>query len=747
MHEAIYEDLNEQQAAAVAHGAGPLMVLAGAGSGKTRVVTRRIARLMQDGVRAHQILALTFTNKAAGEMARRVEQLGGDYVRVATFHSACARFLRSEAHLIGYAPDYSIYDTQDRDSLIKELMAEQHISPKEARPSLIGNWISKLKNAAMTPEDGVLGSSDVLRLVERLWGPYQERMKKASAMDFDDLLLNFLQILREHPAVAERYQERFPWVLVDEFQDTNRVQYDLLKLLCPPASAGGGGSMCVVGDPDQSIYGFRGAEVRNILDFESDYEPCTVVRLEQNYRSTANILRAAETVIANNTMRKDKRLRTDAEDGASLLRLKASGSTEEATTVVARVQELVDEGVSLEEVAVFYRAHWLSRGLEQALKDKGVPYEIVGGQTFFERREIKDLLAYLRVLVNPLDDVSMARIVNVPPRGLGKVSLEKLRAAALAEGMSLREAVGEPSAHATLSKKARQGLAELATALDKAQAAAALGAHAALREILEGTGYVRHATSYGDAEDSTREENIAELVSDTVQFDAGPEDRERAGGEPVDGDLVDGGDAAVGAGLAGYLQHVALLTSADRGDEGPAVRMMTVHAAKGLEFDHVFVCGLEEGTFPSMRTADDPEGLEEERRLMYVALTRARKTLLLSSARDRMVNGSMETMRPSRFLREIPEELLENYAPAWRRYDLDDEGSHSAGWSVTPDPEALEGLRRGVRVRHDLYGSGVVRRIAGRGMNARAVVRFDDGVEREFVLEYAGLQLLEDMEF
>ncbi len=741
MHDSIYEDLNEQQAAAVAHGQGPLMVLAGAGSGKTRVVTRRIARLMTDGVRPHQVLALTFTNKAAGEMARRVEQLGGDYVRVATFHSACARFLRSEAHLIGYAPDYSIYDTQDRDSLIKELMAEQHISPKEAKPSLIGNWISKLKNAAMTPDDGLLGSSDVMRLVERLWTPYQERMKKASAMDFDDLLLNFLQILREHPAVAERYQERFPWVLVDEFQDTNRVQYDLLKLLCPPAEAGGSGNMCVVGDPDQSIYGFRGAEVRNILDFESDYDPCTVVRLEQNYRSTANILRAAETVIANNTMRKDKRLRTDAEDGASILRLKATGSTEEASTVVDRVQALVDEGVSLEEVAVFYRAHWLSRGLEQALKDKGVPYEIVGGQTFFERREIKDLLAYLRVLINPLDDVSMARVVNVPPRGLGKVSLDKLRQAAQQEGMSLREAVGETSLHAGLSKKARQGLAELGETLDKAQEASTQGAHAALRAVLEGTGYIRHATSYGDAEDSTREDNIAELVSDTVQFDAKP-------GGPADGAPAasDEGEIAA-AGLPGYLQHVALLTSADRSDDGPAVRMMTVHAAKGLEFDHVFVCGLEEGTFPSMRAADDPEGLEEERRLMYVALTRARQTLMLSSARDRMVNGSMETMRPSRFLREIPEELLENYAPSWRRYDLDDEGSHSTGWSVTPDPEALAGLQRGVRVRHDLYGSGVVRRIAGRGMNARAVVRFDDGVEREFVLEYAGLQLLEDMEF
>ncbi len=735
MHDPILDDLNEQQAAAVSHGTGPLMVLAGAGSGKTRVVTRRISRLLRDGVPSRQILAMTFTNKAAGEMARRVEELGGDYVRVATFHSACARFLRSDGHLLGFAPDFSIYDTHDRDSLIKELMADMHVSTKEVKPSKIGGMISKLKNAAMTPADGMLSGSDIGRLVERLWLPYHDRMRKASAMDFDDLLGNFLLILREHPAVAERYQERFPWLLVDEFQDTNRVQYDLLRLLCPPP-----GNMCVVGDPDQSIYGFRGAQVRNILDYEQDYDPCTVVRLEQNYRSTANILRAAEAVIANNTERLDKRLRTDAEPGSSLLRLKASGATEEAATIVDRINDLYGEGVGLEEIAVFYRAHWLSRGLEQALKDKGIPYEIIGGQTFFERREVKDLLAFLRVLANPLDEVSMRRIVNVPPRGLGKISLEKLQAAAFGEGMSLREAVAEPSLHVSLSAKARKGLTLLSETLDRAQAAALYGAHAALKVILDGTKYLAHATSFGDAEDSAREDNIAELVSDTVQFDASPNV------EPDEiASALDEGQPANG--LAGYLQHVALLTSADLDEDGPCVRMMTVHAAKGLEFHHVFVAGLEEGVFPSMRTIEDPEGLEEERRLMYVAVTRARRTLMLSSARDRMVNGSMETMRPSRFLREIPEDLLESYTPSWRRYEIDDETSHSTGWSVTPDPETLEGLQKGVRVRHDLYGSGVVRRLAGRGMSARAIVRFDDGVEREFVLEYAGLQLLEDMGF
>ena len=735
MTDPIFQDLNDEQAAAVAHGGGPLMVLAGAGSGKTRVVTRRIARLLQSGVRPGQILAMTFTNKAAGEMAHRVAELGGGYVRVATFHSACARFLRQDGHHLGYPADFSIYDVQDRDTLIKELMEDLGIGSAQAKPSLLGQWISKLKNAAMKPSD-MGGGSDVARLVERIWTPYHERMRKVGALDFDDLLGVFLQILREQPEVAERYRERFPWVLVDEFQDTNRVQYDLLKLLCPPP-----GNLCVVGDPDQSIYGFRGAEVRNILDFERDYPTTTVVRLETNYRSSANILRGAEAVIANNTMRKDKRLRATQPPGTPVLRLKVGGASEEASTVVDRIAQLHDEGTPLDQVAVFYRAHWLSRGFEQALKDRGLPYEIVGGQTFFERREVKDLLAYLRVLVNPLDDVSMGRIVNVPPRGLGKAGIEKLRQIAFTEGMSLREVVGEASLHGEFGPKARKGLAELAKVLNAAQAVADKGAHAPLKIVLLGTDYVKHATSFGDAEDSTREENIAELVSDTVQFDKGRADvTTRA----VGGD-GDGGDDGPGDGLAGYLQHVALLTSADTKGQGPAVRMMTVHAAKGLEFDHVFVTGLEEGTFPSMRVADDPEGLEEERRLMYVALTRARRTLMLSNCRDRMVNGEMQSLRPSRFLKELPSDVCENYAPSWRRYDADERGSSSSGWSVTPDPEALAALRPGVRVRHDLYGNGLIRRIAGRGMNARAVVRFDDGLEREFVLEYAGLKLLEDL--
>ncbi|MCA8948518.1 MAG: UvrD-helicase domain-containing protein [Planctomycetes bacterium] len=733
MSDPIYDDLNEQQQSAVAHGSGPMMVLAGAGSGKTRVVTRRIARLLRDGTPSGAILAMTFTNKAAGEMAHRVQQLGGDYVRVATFHSACARFLRRDGHHLGYPSDYSIYDVQDRDTLIKELMAEHGVRSSQIKPAAIGNVISRLKNAALAPDTTALGDDDIAQAVRKLWTPYHERMKQVGAMDFDDLLLVFLQLLREFPAVAERYRERFRYLLVDEFQDTNRVQYDLMKRLCPPP-----GNLCVVGDPDQSIYSFRGAEVRNILEFERDYDPCTIVRLEQNYRSTATILRAAENVIANNRQRLDKRLRTDNPDGDQLRRFRAATATEESAAIVDRIAELRDDGVELDQIAVFYRAHWLSRAIEQSLKTAGVPYTIVGGQTFFERREIKDLLAYLRVLVNPLDDVSMARIVNVPPRGIGKTSLEKLRQVAFSEGMSLREVVADPALHGALTGKGRKGLAELADALERARVAAGYGVHAALEVILKTTGYVQHATTFGDAEDSTREDNIKELISDAIEFDdAEPEDDPFAapGEEPQ-------------AGVAGYLQHVALLTSADSGEgDGPVVQLMTVHAAKGLEFDHVMIAGLEEGVFPSFRSIDDADALEEERRLCYVALTRARVTAMLSHARERMVAGSLDSMRPSRFFKELPKDCIADYAPTWRRYELDDDVDHDTGWTVTMDPEQLANVRVGVRVRHQEYGSGQVTRLAGRGISARAVVRFDDGREREFVLEYAGLDLLEDSGF
>ncbi|MBK8100941.1 MAG: UvrD-helicase domain-containing protein [Planctomycetes bacterium] len=716
MDDPLYQDLNDEQRAAVAHDKGPLMVLAGAGSGKTRVVTRRIARLLRDGVRGSQVLAMTFTNKAAGEMAHRVQQLGGPWVRVATFHSACARFLRHEAPRLGFPQDFTIYDVYDRDSLIKSLLDEHNLLDKGVKPAQVGQQISRLKNCAATPGDLATGFSELARVVERLWTPYAERLQKLGAMDFDDLLLHFLRLLREHPAVAEQYRERFPWVLVDEFQDTNRVQYDLLRQLSPPD-----GNLCVVGDPDQSIYGFRGAEIRNILDFENDFPTTTVVRLEQNYRSSANILHAAENVIANNRLRKDKRLRTDNDAGEPLIRFRAGGPAEEADAIAGRIKKLAAAGTALDQIAVFYRAHWLSRAIEQSMKDAGLPYVIVGGLTFFERREIKDLLAYLRVLVNPLDDVSMERIINVPPRGFGKASLDKLKAAAAAAGMSLREAVAEPETHAGLPPKARKALLALAAVLHEAKAAGqVLGVHGALKVILDGTDYLAYVAGIGDPEEGAREENIQELMSDVVQF-----------------------DDKVGEGLAGYLQHVSLLTSADTQGEGPAVQMMTIHAAKGLEFDHVFVAGLEDGVFPSMRALEDKNGIEEERRLMYVALTRGRQTLFLSHVRERMVNGQMERMSPSCFLKEIPREYLREHQHTWSRWDaVEDAAVDEHQGEAIDDGATVTALEPGMRVRHKIYGDGRVRRLSGRG-GSRAVVAFDDGIERELILEYAGLRVLD----
>ncbi len=725
----IVDDLNPAQREAVEYGEGPLMVLAGAGSGKTRVITRRIARLLREGVPASSILALTFTNKAAGEMAHRVEQLGGRRVLVSTFHSTCARFLRDDGERIGFPRDFSIYDTQDRDACLKLLMQEHGLDRENVKSSAVGRRISQLKNLGVTPDELVVGYSPVDRIVERLFGPYQQMMLRLGAMDFDDLIAHFLQLLAEFPDVAEAYQQRFPWLLVDEFQDTNRVQYDLLKRM-----VGGSRNLCVVGDPDQSIYRFRGAEVRNILDFQHDYADTHVVRLEQNYRSTATILRAAEGVIENNEERLDKRLVTENDDGTPLVVHRSNGPHQEARQIATVIDSLVGDGVEADEIAVFYRSHYLSRGIEEGLREIAIPYRIVGGVSFFERREIKDLLAYVRVLVNPLDDVSMERIVNVPPRGIGRVSLDKLRRAAIDAGMSLYEGIGDPGVRGVLSGKAKKGIENLAAALEKARPLVAESAHAPMKVVADGVDYLAWIGDSGDPEDEARRENLAELFNDAMVFD------EEHGG-----------------GLAGYLQHVSLMTSADReqGEQGPRVSLMTVHAAKGLEFDHVFVAGLEEGLFPSQRALEEAGGLEEERRLMYVALTRARQSLWLGYVDQRMVAGRMQGQEPSSFLREIPPDCMaasDQYDEPWSEPDAfsrdvfgDDSnaGDIGGGGSFEPDySQEQPSFGPGVRVVHPAYGYGSVVRMSGQGTMAKATVRFDDSGERTLILEYAGLRVV-----
>jgi DNA helicase-2/ATP-dependent DNA helicase PcrA len=699
----ILDDLNQQQREAVLHGHGPLLVVAGAGSGKTRVIARRVARLLRDGIEPRRIVALTFTNKAAGEMGGRIEALGGHKVHVSTFHSACARWLRIDGHLLGYPRDYSIYDTQDRDVLLKALIEELGADRYEVKPSAVGRRISQLKGQRVRPGELPLGLSAVDRVVEVVYGPYDERLRRLGALDFDDLQNRFLDLLDEHPLVAERYQQRCEWLLVDEFQDTNRVQYEIARRLSARHR-----NLCVVGDPDQSIYRFRGAEIRNILEFEQDFPDATVVRLETNYRSTKTILRAAEAVIEHNKSRKQKRLRTDNEPGERLQVVVAGDDDREAVEIAEAIRGLLAAEVSPAQVAIFYRAHYQSRALETALRQRGIAYDIVGGLSFFERREIKDLLAYLRAATNPLDEVAFERIVNVPPRGIGKGTLQKLREAARELRMSILEVAADPTLQPGVSGKARKGLAELTQLRGDLRAAGERSAQAALQLLLARTRYVDHICALGDPEDVTREENIDELLHDALIYD-------RLGG----------------SGLAGWLQHVSLLTTEDRrGEQGPRVVMMTIHAAKGLEFDHVLVAGLDENLFPHARSVQTEADLEEERRLMYVALTRARLTLRLYRAEFRYFAGETIGAQPSRFLSELPLDCIAEPEPAWQ------------STSLMPDDAVAAVVQPGAHVVHAVYGPGVVQHVSGSGIQAQAQVRFADGSERNLLLEYSKLRVV-----
>ena len=710
----VLDALNPQQLAAVQHGDGPVMVLAGAGSGKTRVITRRIAWLLEKGVEPGRILALTFTNKAAGEMAARVHDLGGARVQVSTFHSACARFLRVDGHYLDYPANFSIYDTYDRDACLKQLLQRHEIALGGAvTANRVGSRISRLKNLGVRPEDFVHGMGELDAVVAEIYAPYEARMRELGAMDFDDLLVRFVDLLEEHPAVAEVYQERYRYVLVDEFQDTNLVQYQMIKLLARKH-----GNVCVVGDPDQSIYKFRGAQIRNIIEFEADYQSLVTYRLERNYRSSGCILAAAQGVIENNEARLEKDLTTDAEFGAPLRILRSDSEQEEAFDVMHLVQGLIRNGTGPEEIAIFYRAHFLSRSIEQALRQEGIGYEIVGGLTFFERREIKDLLAYLRVVLNPLDDVSLLRVINVPPRGVGKTSLDRLTASASRAGLSLFEAICDTDQRGVVSAKGRKGLEKLASVLTAM--GSTIEPAEAIRHVLQETNYMEYACGLGDPQDVSREENLRELINDAVEF-----------GKEGDGDL------------AAYMQHVSLLTSqADADADGAKVQLMTVHSAKGLEFEHVIIIGLEEGTFPHARSFAEPEDMEEERRLMYVAVTRARQTATLSYSTSRMVAGETRRQDMSRFIREIPPECASwegRVFEGWERDDSTDsisEGDVDYGYD-----EDLE-LSQGTMVIHPHYGEGEVLRISGEGMKMRIVVRFKGGREKTLIPEHAKLQIV-----
>ena len=742
--ESLLEDLNEAQRQAVRHEEGPLLVVAGAGSGKTRVITRRIAWLLAHGVTEREILGLTFTNKAAKEMAGRVEDLlPGTWVRLSTFHSACARFLRRSGQRLGFGPDFSIKDVQDRKALIKQVMISLDIPIKALRPSLVGNLISGYKNQGLLPGDPAIPQASLVdEYVQRIYEPYQEALKDMNAMDFDDLLLHMVKVLEEYPEERESYRRRFRHILVDEFQDTNKIQYRLLRLLL-----GEHNNLCVVGDPDQSIYRFRGAEIGNILGFPDDFEGTQVVKLEENYRSTATILDFAQKVISHNAYRHEKTLIPVLPAGEPVARVECADTQTEAREVVKRCGRLMDRGVPPTEIAVFYRGRFSSRGLEAAFRRSGLPFQIVGDLSFFERKEIKDLLSFLQVCANPRDRIALSRVLNVPTRGIGKGSEGRIYDEAARQGLAPAELLRRGIEVPGLRGKAKKGVKEIGALLEECFALSIESVEGTLKCFLDRTDYLDWICEAGSYADVDREDNVKELLVHARSFD-------REANEDPSLGLEDMGAVPL------YLSQVSLMTERLQGDAPvDGVQLMTVHAAKGLEFDHVFLVGLEEGLFPHSRSLEDPDDVEEERRLFYVAATRARQQLTcLHAVLRESYEGGYRANDPSRFLQEgellgrkrprhsgqgQQEEEPQEYSdePAWQepvyRYDA------PAPKLPEPDPLAAnQSFREGERVAHGKFGQGTVLRAFGRGPNAKVEVLFETGI-RTLLLEYANLERLE----
>ena len=702
-------DLNPAQREAVLTTEGPLLVIAGAGSGKTRVLTYRVAHLISAcGVHPNEILAITFTNKAAGEMRDRLEGLLGNVARaiwILTFHAACGRILRREAARLGYKSNFSIYDQADQVRLTKQCLEDLDRDPKRFVPRGIHAQISNAKNQLIGPDEYLSRVESFYdQTVADVYRLYQKRLHDSNAMDFDDLLMLTVEVLERFPEALERWQKAFRYVLVDEYQDTNHAQYRLLQLL-----AGKHRNLMVVGDPDQSIYAFRGADIRNILEFERDFPETRVIPLEQNYRSTNTILNAANAVIANNRERKEKNLWSELGEGLPVHAIEVEDEHAEARFVAAEIAALVEEGYSAEEVAVFYRTNAQSRVLEDVLVRQGIAYQVIGGPRFYERAEIKDLVAYLQVLDNPFDAAALLRIANRPRRGIGDASMNRLRAYADGHGMSLFESLAYPE-EAGIGAAPLKNVSALRTVLISLQAAAQdLPVPELIEAVLERSGYAEALEAERTIEAQGRLENLHELVG------VGREYLQQAQ-EPS---------------LSGFLQEISLYSDQDaiRGEQS-LVTLMTIHNAKGLEFKAVFVIGMEEGIFPHMRSIEE-QGVEEERRLAYVGMTRAEERLVLTHATSRSLWGSRTFNLPSRFLDELPGEgvVVERLRPAsWSGYGARD---------VTPR-EHVPALATGDSVRHGTLGEGVVVSIEPGGV---VTVRFaDDGAERRLMLEYAPLE-------
>ncbi|MET8786376.1 DNA helicase PcrA [Streptomyces sp. NPDC004589] len=771
--QALLQGLNENQRAAVVHAGSPLLIVAGAGSGKTRVLTHRIAHLLAErGVHPGQILAITFTNKAAGEMKERVEQLVGPRANamwVMTFHSACVRILRRESKKLGFTSSFSIYDAADSKRLMALVCRDLDLDPKRFPPKSFSAKISNLKNELIDEEDFAAQAADGFeKTLAQAYTLYQSRLREANALDFDDLIMTTVNLLRAFPDVAEHYRRRFRHVLVDEYQDTNHAQYALVRELVgtadhpvdvPPAEHDlPPAELCVVGDADQSIYAFRGATIRNILQFEEDYPDATTILLEQNYRSTQTILSAANAVIERNESRRPKNLWTNAGAGARIIGYVADTEHDEAQFVAEEIDRLTDSGeAKAGDVAVFYRTNAQSRVFEEIFIRVGLPYKVVGGVRFYERKEVRDVLAYLRVLANPEDSVPLRRILNVPKRGIGE------RAEAMVDALAQREKVSFPqalrrvdeaygmAARSTNAVKRFNALMEdLRTIVESGAGPATV-----LEAVLERTGYLAELQASTDPQDETRIENLQELAAVALEFE---QERGEEASAP--------GAAAAGGTLADFLEQVALVADSDQipdeEDGDGVITLMTLHTAKGLEFPVVFLTGMEDGVFPHMRALGQTKELEEERRLAYVGITRARERLYLTRSALRSAWGQPSYNPPSRFLEEIPDQHVE-----WKRTgtssapvssgplsgvaaSLSSSRSRSsavgASGFATRRGGAAEkpviSLAVGDRVTHDQFGLGTVVGVKGTGGNAEATIDFGDTKPKRLLLRYAPVEKL-----
>ena len=740
----LLEGLNPQQSAAVTHAGGPLLVVAGAGSGKTRVLTRRIAYLMaRRNVAPYEILAITFTNKAAGEMKERVGELVGSVAKsmwVSTFHSACVRILRQEANRLGYSNTFSIYDSADSQRLITIVAKELNLDPKRYPARAFQSVISNAKNELLSPQDYLKAASNQFeQVVADVYTIYQGRLMRANAMDFDDLILKTVEVLQRYPEAKARFRSRFRHVLVDEYQDTNHAQYILVKELVGTELEGTvPAELCVVGDADQSIYGFRGATIRNILQFELDYPNATTVLLEQNYRSTQNILNAANAVITKNESRKEKNLWSDAGAGSPLTGYVAESEHDEANFIADEIRSLQRDGNSTPgETAIFYRTNAQSRVFEEVFMRMALPYKVVGGLRFYERREVKDLLAYLRVLANCEDEISLRRIINIPKRGIGDTSLDYVDQFANSYGISFWQGLLRCNEITSVPARAAQAITEFTSMISALSVLveAKVKPSVIVEAALEQSGLLKELADSTDPQDEVRVENLKELVAVSMEYE------ERSFEELGEDEEIS---------LAGFLEKVSLVADADEipegEDHGGVVTMMTLHTAKGLEFPTVFLTGMEDGIFPHSRTFDDKNEIEEERRLAYVGLTRARERLYISRAEYRSTWGAPNYNPPSRFLDEIPEDVI-----VWRNQSSDSLISSMTKKSriaTAPPPRAtgkksmaME-LAVGERVSHDTFGLGTVVAVAGAGEKAEATINFGQYGEKRLLLRYAPVEKL-----